>query len=144
MKACYEVNTLGVHNLARATSVFGTEFITISTDYVFDGEKSEGYLPFDECSPIGAYGMSKYLGEKLAMQENPRTIIVRTSWLYGGNIFGSNYGAYKNFVNTMLRLSESKSELKVVSDQHGIPTSCMDLSQVLVEVIENIEEREYE
>lgn len=83
MKMCYEVNALGVHNLARATSAFGTEFITISTDYVFDGEKSEGYLPSDECSPIGAYGMSKYLGEKLALSENPRTIIVRTSWLYG-------------------------------------------------------------
>jgi len=82
MKVCYEVNTLGVHNLARATSAFGVEFITISTDYVFDGEKSEGYLPSDECSPIGAYGMSKYIGEKLALSENPRTIIVRTSWLY--------------------------------------------------------------
>jgi len=83
MKMCFDVNTLGVKNLAKATSVFGVEFITISTDYVFDGTKSEGYLPTDECNPIGVYGMSKYLGEKLALDENPRTIIVRTSWLYG-------------------------------------------------------------
>lgn len=154
MKVCYEVNALGAHNLARATSAFGTEFITISTDYVFDGEKSEGYFPSDACNPIGAYGMSKYLGEKLALSENPRTIIVRTSWLYWWELWIINdklwmqeqrkAWVFKNFVNTMLRLSESKSELRVVSDQHWTPTSCVDLSQALVEVIENIEEREYE
>ena len=83
MRVCFDVNTLGVKNLAKATSAFGVEFITISTDYVFDGKKETGYLSTDECNPIGAYGMSKYLGEKLAMDENPRTIIVRTSWLYG-------------------------------------------------------------
>ncbi len=83
MKMCYDVNTLGVRNLAKATSVFGIEFITISTDYVFEGQKSDGYLPSDPCNPIGSYGMSKYLGERLAMDENPRTVIVRTSWLYG-------------------------------------------------------------
>jgi dTDP-4-dehydrorhamnose reductase len=61
MRACFDVNTLGVKNLAKATSVFGVEFITISTDYVFDGKKETGYLPSDECNPIGVYGMSKYL-----------------------------------------------------------------------------------
>lgn len=86
MKVCFDVNTLGVRNLAKATSVFGVEFITISTDYVFDGKKETGYLPTDECNPIGVYGMSKYLGEKLAIDENPRTMIVRTSWLYGGEV----------------------------------------------------------
>ena len=133
MKMCFDVNTLGVLNLAKATSVFGIEFITLSTDYVFDGLKETGYLPSDECNPIGAYGMSKYLGEKLAIGENPRTIIVRTSWLYGGEIW-----VFKNFVNTMLKLSENRSELKVVNDQHGIPTSCVDLSLAIVDLIENI------
>ena len=132
MKACFDVNTLGVLNLAKATSVFWVEFITISTDYVFDGEKSEGYLTTDECNPIGVYGMSKYLGEKLAIGENSRTIIVRTSWLYGGEIW-----VFKNFVNTMLKLSETRSELNVVNDQHGIPTSCVDLSFAIVDLIEN-------
>ncbi|MBC7504072.1 dTDP-4-dehydrorhamnose reductase [Candidatus Gracilibacteria bacterium] len=143
MQMCYEVNTLGVYNLARATAVFGIEFITISTDYVFDGKDPAGYFPTDECKPIGAYGMSKYLGEKLATQVNPRTIVVRTSWLYGGNKYGSLTGVFGNFVNTMIRLSETQSELKIVNDQHGIPTSCIDLSFAISEIIENIEEREY-
>jgi dTDP-4-dehydrorhamnose reductase len=131
MRMCFDVNTLGVHNLAKATSVFGVEFITISTDYVFDGLKETGYLLTDECNPIGVYGMSKYLGEKLARDKNPRTMIVRTSWLYGGEVW-----MFKNFVNTMLRLSDTRSELKVVSDQHGIPTSCVDLSFAIAELIE--------
>ncbi len=140
IKTCYEVNTLGSYNLARATSAFWVDFITISTDYVFDGKKSEGYHPSDTCNPIGAYGMSKYLGEKLAIQENSQTIIVRTSWLYGGNMQGSSNWVFKNFVNTMLRLSETRTELKVVNDQHGIPTSCVNLSFAISEVIENISE----
>lgn len=143
MKLCFDVNTLGVKNLAKATSVFGVEFITISTDYVFDGTKSEGYLPTDVPNPIGIYGMSKYLGEQLAMDENPRTIIVRTSWLYGWEIYDGNPNkkwVYKNFVNTMLKLSETRNELKVVSDQHGIPTSCITLSVAIAEIIEGIEE----
>lgn len=136
MKTCFDVNTLWVKNLAKATSVFGVEFITISTDYVFDGKNSEWYLPTDACNPIWAYGMSKYLGEQLAIDENPRTIVVRTSWLYGGNLYDAIEGIYKNFVNTMLRLSETRSELKVVNDQHGIPTSCVDLSVALSELID--------
>jgi dTDP-4-dehydrorhamnose reductase len=141
MRICFDVNTLGVKNLAKATSVFGVEFITISTDYVFDGKKETGYLPTDECNPIGVYGMSKYLGEKLAIDENPRTMIVRTSWLYGGLAEyriqkTEDKKVFKNFVNTMLRLSETRDALKVVGDQHGIPTSCVDLSFVLAELID--------
>jgi dTDP-4-dehydrorhamnose reductase len=131
MKICFDVNTLGVKNLAKATSVFWVEFITISTDYVFDGKKETGYISSDECNPINIYGMSKYLWEQLAIEEYPRTIIVRTSWLYGGKIW-----IFKNFVNTMLRLSETCDEVKVVDDQHGIPTSCVDLSFAIAELIE--------
>jgi dTDP-4-dehydrorhamnose reductase len=144
MKTCYEVNALGSHNLARATSAFWVDFITISTDYVFDGTQSGWYSPSDICNPIGAYGMSKYLGEKLAKQANPRTIIVRTSWLYGWNIYGSTVWVFKNFVNTMLKLAENRTELKVVNDQHGIPTSCADLASAISTIIENMEERDYE
>lgn len=166
MKLCYDVNTVWVYNLARATSIFGIDFITISTDYVFDGMNSGWYLPNDTPNPISVYGMSKYLGERLALQENPRTIIVRTSWLYGGKRMtewqnnrmteGTKTcevanqctckpdGIFKNFVNTMIHLSEKRNELKVVSDQHGIPTSCVDLSAAISEVIDHIEDREYE
>jgi len=140
MKTCFEVNTLGVKNLAKATSVFGIEFITLSTDYVFDGTKSEGYLPTDTPNPIGIYGMSKYLGEQLAIDENPRTVVVRTSWLYGWEVYDEKQPdkkwVYKNFVNTMLKLSETRTELKVVGDQHGIPTSCVDLSIAISQLID--------
>lgn len=154
MKKCFDVNTLWVYNLARATSVFGIDFITISTDYVFDGTHSGWYLSTDIPNPIGIYGMSKYLGEQLALQENPRTIIVRTSWLYGGEIYNTHEsiddiavtkrGIYKNFVNTMLRLSETQTEINVISDQYGIPTSCIDLSEAISDVITNIKEEESE
>lgn len=61
MLRCYEVNTLGVKNLAKATAVFGVVLITLSTDYVFDGLQKSGYLPSDPCNPLNNYGMSKYL-----------------------------------------------------------------------------------
>jgi len=83
----YEVNALGVYHLAKATSMFGVGFITISTDYVFDGKNPNGYRPTDACHPINAYGMAKYLGEQLALDANPRSVVIRTSWLYGGKIF---------------------------------------------------------
>jgi dTDP-4-dehydrorhamnose reductase len=90
MQVNYDVNTLGVFYLAKATSAFGIPLITISTDYVFDGQNPRGYKPTDICHPINAYGMAKYLGEKLALDANPHTIIIRTSWLYGGEVYDGN------------------------------------------------------
>jgi dTDP-4-dehydrorhamnose reductase len=81
--SAYTVNTLGTYHLARATGAFDIPFISISTDYVFDGTCSTGYTPTDTCSPIGVYGMSKYLGEQMAFAENKKSVVVRTSWLYG-------------------------------------------------------------
>ena len=83
--------------------------------------------------------MSKYLSEQLVKRENPMSVIIRTSWLYGGERYGEDSGVYKNFVNTMLRLSETRDELRVVSDQYGIPTSCVDLSHALSQVIQSIQ-----
>ena len=143
MKSCFDINTLGSYNLARATSVFGVDFINISTDYVFDGKNPAWYQVDDACNPVGVYGMSKYLWETLIKKENSQAIIIRTSWLYGGNVYGGEQRVFKNFVNTMLRLSETKTELKVVSDQHGIPTYCGDLSIAIAQVIQNMEEEDY-
>ena len=149
MKMNYDVNTLWVYSLAKASGACGIDFITISTDYVFDGENPHGYKPTDVCNPLNAYGMAKYLGEKLALDVNPRTIVIRTSWLYGGEIYGipshhtddasspydarffPQWGVYKNFMNTMLRLSETHERVKVVDDQHGRSTSCLDLSKYI-------------
>lgn len=128
----FQINTLWVYNLAKVTTKMNIDFITISTDYVFDGTKSEWYNENDICNPVNEYGMSKYLGEKLAWEENKNTIIIRTSWLYGG------WKEFKNFVNTMLKLSETRNELKVVNNQFGIPTFTKDLSLAIWEVIEKI------
>lgn len=106
-----EINALAVFRLAKACAKFGCGFVTISTDYVFNGEKSTGYLPGDAPSPKSAYGTAKYLGERLAAETYEKSVVVRTSWLYGSNPDA------KNFVNTMLRLGREKPEIRVVGDQ---------------------------
>lgn len=131
-KLNFDINTLWVFYLAKACKELDIDFITISTDYVFDGSKSEWYNENDICNPINEYGMSKYLWEKLALKENKNTIIVRTSWLYW---WGKDF---KNFVNTILKLSETRNELKVVNDQFWVPTFTKDLVNALSEVIETI------
>ncbi|GHW02784.1 NAD(P)-dependent oxidoreductase [candidate division SR1 bacterium] len=139
----YQVNTLGVYNLAKITTELGIDLISISSDYVFSGEfqriSSENTREFgrsvdDACNPVNAYGMAKILGEQLGKAENKNLIIVRTSWLYGGG------PQFKNFVNTMLKLFETKDEIKVVNDQFGLPTYTKDLSLALQAVIERIED----
>ena len=139
MKMNYDVNTLWVYSLAKASGAFGIDFITISTDYVFDGENPHGYKPTDVCNPLNAYGMAKYLGERLALDVNPHTTIIRTSWLYGGEIYDGDPKKpwlYKNFVNTMLKLSEKSDVVRVVDDQHGRPTNCLDLSAYIASRID--------
>jgi dTDP-4-dehydrorhamnose reductase len=120
--------------LAKITQKYNVDFITLSTDYVFDGEKTGGYYPSDETNPINIYGLSKYLGEKFAQDINPNSIIIRTSWLYGGNM------NTKNFVNTMIKLSQNKPELRVISDQFGTPTYTIDLSTAIASIIPKLEQ----
>ncbi|HRX64240.1 MAG TPA: dTDP-4-dehydrorhamnose reductase [Candidatus Absconditabacterales bacterium] len=128
----YQVNTLGVYNLAKVCNKLNIDIVHISTDYVFDGTQKEGYLPTDKPNPINEYGMAKYLGEQLLQTENKNAIIVRTSWLYGGG------KQFKNFVNTMLKLSETKKELKIVGDQFGAPTYTKDLSTAILDIVGDI------
>ncbi|OIP51690.1 dTDP-4-dehydrorhamnose reductase, partial [Candidatus Gracilibacteria bacterium CG2_30_37_12] len=127
-----DINTLGVLNIATVAHKYQKDFITLSTDYVFDGTKKGGYNEGDTKNPLNNYGLAKSLGENLAQETHPNTIIVRTSWLYGG---GKDY---KNFVNTMLKLSETRNELRVINDQFGSPTYTGDLSEAIGKVIENI------
>lgn len=123
----YAVNAYGVENLAKACKETGTILIHVSTDYVFDGETGISYSEEDFTNPQGIYGASKRKGEELALDANPQTIILRTSWLY------SEFN--KNFVKTMLHLFGIKDELNIVADQYGQPTNANDLAEAIMHII---------
>ena len=130
----FAINAEGVRHLAEACAEKGIDLIHISTDYVFDGNINIPYSEDDFTNPLSVYGASKLEGENLALENNPKTIIIRTSWLY------SEFG--KNFVKTMLNLFGSKDELNVVADQFGQPTNANDLAEVIMKII-STEEKEY-
>ena len=123
----YAVNAYGVENLAKASAENNAVFIHVSTDYVFDGVTNLAYTEDDFTDPIGVYGNSKREGEILALEANPNTIILRTSWLY------SEFN--KNFVKTMLHLFNTKDELGIVADQYGQPTNATDLAEAIMTII---------
>lgn len=130
----FAINATGVGYLAEACAEHDTEFIHISTDYVFDGKTQIPYTEDDFTSPLGVYGESKLEGEKLALENCEKTIVIRTSWLY------SEFN--KNFVKTMLNLFETKEELNIVADQYGQPTNANDLAEAVMQII-NTEEKSY-
>jgi len=120
----WQVNAMGPVALARATAEAGIPLLHLSTDYVFDGTKPGAYLEDDPVGPLGVYGASKEAGEQAVRTGNPRHIVLRTAWVV------SPHGA--NFVKTMLRLAETRDELRVVDDQHGCPTSAGDIAAALI------------
>ena len=127
----FSVNAEGVAHLARACADWGTILVHISTDYVFDGDTNLPYSVDDFTNPIGVYGASKREGEELALSLNPKTLVIRTSWLY------SEFN--KNFVKTMLALFATKDELSIVADQFGQPTNANDLAETVMKIIETKE-----
>lgn len=122
---CYDVNVNGTKYLVKYANEVGAKFIYISTDYVFDGTKDGIYKVDDKSCPVNYYGETKWLGEQ-AVREIDNHVIVRISWVFGVN--------GKNFIRTMLKLAETKTELGVVSDQVGSPTYTEDLSKLLVDM----------
>lgn len=124
-----KVNGLAVANIAEAAKENDSTFIHISTDYVFDGKLDieKIYTEDMEPNPISAYGKTKLVGEQNAAKAE-KYYILRTAWLYG---LGG-----KNFVKTMLKLSETHDELKVVCDQHGSPTSTTTLCEIIEQIME--------
>ncbi|RZL41464.1 MAG: dTDP-4-dehydrorhamnose reductase [Pedobacter sp.] len=120
------INATAVQFLAKSAYKRGITLIHISTDYVFDGSQNIARIESDETNPIGVYGKTKLEGEELALQENPKTIIIRTAWVYSE--FGSN------FVKTMLRLFKEKSQLSVINDQIGSPTNANDLAKAIGDI----------
>lgn len=120
------INGEAVGHLAATCHAYKTRMIHISTDYVFDGNSELPYREDDRVNPVNTYGASKLQGEILALKNNSDCCVIRTSWVY------STYG--NNFVKTMLRLMEQKSEINVVNDQKGSPTYAGDLADVLVQI----------
>ena len=123
----YQVNAEAVGNLAMVCREYSATFIHISTDYVFDGTATVPYKEDHPTSPVNLYGASKLKGEALAMQNNPHSIIILTSWVYAA--FGNN------FVKTMLRLMSERESINVVSDQQGCPTYAADLAAAIMQII---------
>lgn len=125
------VNANGTENLAKICAERNIPLVYISTDYVFDGTKETPYTPQDTTNPLNAYGLSKLHGEEAVQKHCKKYYIIRTSWLYG------HHG--KNFVETMISLAD-KPSLKVVNDQTGCPTWTVDLSNAIIDLIEEEEE----
>ncbi|MEJ7675927.1 MAG: dTDP-4-dehydrorhamnose reductase [Chitinophagaceae bacterium] len=121
------INADAAGNLAIICKAHKTQFIHISTDYVFDGTSSIPYKEEDKISPINIYGASKLKGEELVLNNNSSAIIIRTSWVY------SSFG--NNFVKTMLAIIKEKESINVVSDQHGCPTYAADLAEVIMKIV---------
>jgi len=127
----YLVNTTGTHNVALVCQKHDIEMVYISTIGVFDGNKPEPYIEFDEPNPINVYGRSKLEGEKIVQCLLRRYYIIRAGWMVGGGPEKD-----KKFVGKIIRLMEKTSELKVVSDKIGSLTYTVDFSKCLAELVE--------
>jgi dTDP-4-dehydrorhamnose reductase len=125
----FQINGIGVQNLAVVCAEMQIPLCHISTDYVFDGRKNKPYSPFDAPNPINIYGESKLAGEKYIQWILNKFYIVRTSGLYGR---GDN-----NFVLTILRLAKEQQTVKVVTDQICSPTYILNLSAGIKKIIES-------
>jgi dTDP-4-dehydrorhamnose reductase len=130
----FAVNKIAVENLCQIAAKQKAALIHVSTDYVFDGTKTTPYFPDDKTQPNSVYGFSKLAGEEAVQKAGINYAIVRTSWLY------SPHG--KNFVKTILKNAKEKSQLNVVSDQIGNPTSATDLAQAILQILPVISSNE--
>ena len=123
----FRVNADAAGEIATATAG-KARLIQISTDYVFDGRAEGPYREDAEPNPLNVYGRSKLAGEANVRSANPEHLIVRTSWVY------SPFG--RNFVATMMGAAERNDRLTVVDDQHGCPTSALDLAEGIFAVMD--------
>ncbi|MCZ2223754.1 MAG: dTDP-4-dehydrorhamnose reductase [Chitinophagales bacterium] len=129
------INATSVGKMAKACAAIGALFITISTDYVFDGNDTSPYTTNYPTKPINYYGYTKWLGEKLALENNAETIVIRTSWVY------CEHG--NNFVKTMLRLMKERTEINIVNDQIGCPTYAPDLADAIMRMISQYDDNKH-
>lgn len=121
-------NAVATARLAAACEAAGCPLTAVSTDYVFAGDRPEGYVEDDIRVPVNWYGQTKLRAEKAVLNMTAPSRVVRTSWLFG-------HGP-SNFVRTIRRLLRERDQLKVVSDQHGSPTYAVDLAGLLVRLLD--------
>ena len=128
VELCRKINAEGPENIAKVCKELDIKMMYISTDYVFDGEGTRPWEPDDERHPLNVYGLTKYEGELAVEKYLDKFFTIRIAWVFGVN--------GKNFIKTMLKLSETHDELNVVDDQIGSPTYTYDLAVLLVDMIE--------
>lgn len=124
---CYNVNVKGTEYIARACKEIDAKMVYISTDYVFEGTGDKAYEVQDNTAPDNTYGITKYQGEEAVRKILSKYFIIRISWVFGIN--------GNNFINTMMKLGESRSELNVVADQVGSPTYTYDTAPLICDMI---------
>lgn len=127
------VNALGAEAVARCAARLGLPVIQISTDYVFGDFGDQALTERDAPGPLNMYGRTKWEGETRVAAATANHAILRTSWVH------APFGA--NFVRSMLRLAANRDEIRIVADQHGSPTSALDIAEGIVAVARNLHER---
>jgi dTDP-4-dehydrorhamnose reductase len=123
------MNSNVVGALADMCQILAITLVHFSTDYVFDGTKADGYAETEQPNPISVYGETKYLGERLLRMSGAEYYLVRTSRLFGHP--GASPGAKKSFVDTMLELAKTKTEISLVADEVASPTYVVDLARAV-------------
>lgn len=127
-KKVFELNVIGTYNVAQVCRELNIKMVYISTDYVFCGNEKEILTPdLDIHNPLNYYGQTKLDGESIVSALLTKYFIIRTSWLFGHN--------GKNFIETMLRLSNNNKEIRVVGDQYGTPTYSIDLARLIIDMV---------
>ena len=125
----HKINALGTQYIAKAAKAIDAKMLYLSTDYVFDGKGERPWEPDDKCyAPLNVYGQSKLDGELAVSGILKKFFIVRIAWVFGLN--------GKNFIKTMINVGKTHDTVRVVNDQIGTPTYTLDLSRLLVDMIE--------
>jgi dTDP-4-dehydrorhamnose reductase len=128
----FQVNRDGAANIASVCEEHSIPIVHYSTDYVFDGSKTSAYIEDDAPGPISAYGRSKLAGEEAVRARHEKHLILRSSWVFSAR--------RRNFVKTMLKLGAERTELRVVADQIGKPTSAATIAEVSLAIMSNAED----
>lgn len=124
---CYKINAYAPRDLALLAKEIGAEYVTYSTDFVFDGKKSSPYTEEDEVNPLSVYSKAKALGEKLVLESYDKAFVIRTSWVFGI--------ANNNFNKQVINWSKAKDILSIVDDQVSSPTYSYDLALYSLKLI---------